>query len=131
MTREEVEKNLTKYFDYEDFERYSFKYIAALKEQRLMCKIHSVSQTGMSRTMSFHSLEKPEDETRYYLNFYGGFFEALGYKGLKGKDYFRVHGCGMDMVFATNYNVISYLRDLGFVKDEELADLQQARIHVL
>ena len=58
---------------------------------------------------------------RFY-NFYG-FFNALGYT--KSGNGFRVNGCGMDMVFNTNYVIIHKLHHLGFITKKECDILAQ------
>jgi hypothetical protein len=46
------------------------------------------------------------------LNFYA-FFGALGFT--ESGNGFRISGCGMDMVFHTNYSIIHKLQKLGFI----------------
>jgi len=50
-------------------------------------------------------------------------FEALGYKF---KDYaFTVHGCGMDMIFHTNYSTMHTFKRMGIITNEECEILSQ------
>jgi hypothetical protein len=109
-----------------DFISDGIRYINAIKEGRVICAIASVSESGMSRTIRFLECAKSNYEPRYiYLNFYG-FMKCLGYKTAgKYGDYFRINGCGMDMIFATNHNIISSLYDMGFINKEQCDDLSQ------
>jgi len=125
MTKEEVEKNIAKklkYYSYEQFEKDAVKYIEAIQEGRMVCVIHSVAKSGMSRVMSFHSCEQnqyPEDSTPdFHYRQWNCLFIALGHTESKCRNGFRIGGCGMDMVFATNYNIIHNLLRLGFITKE-------------
>lgn len=93
----------------EEFNISVARYIKASRDNRIMCVINSVSQSGMSRQLKF--LEQPKN---YVYNFYA-LFEVLGYKAIANSSYFRISGCGMDMVFATNYNIIHELYSLGYI----------------
>lgn len=105
------------------FIEHAQRYIQAIKEHRMICSIGSVSRSGMSRTIKF--LEMHKGETTYHLlNFYQ-FFEALGYSSVKDSGYFRIGGCGMDMIFHTNYSIMHDLRRLGFINKEECSTLAQ------
>ena len=97
------------------------RYIKAVKETRMICSIGSVSSSGMSRTMKF--LEMPK-KGGYLLNFYN-LFDVLGHSKVKDSDYFRISGCGMDMVFNTNYNIIHELRHMGFMSKKTCSKLCQ------
>lgn len=100
-----------------DFLRDAKTYLKAIKENRMLCIIKSVSASGMSRVINFHSFEKT-----YYIQYYC-FFKALGYQSTN--DGFRIHGCGMDMVFNTNYNIVHTLHRLGFISKKECDILAQ------
>lgn len=109
--------------DISGFIRNADRYIKAIKEGRVICSIGSVSSSGMSRTIKF--LECNKGTTGYnYLNFYM-LFDILGYQKVKDSDYFRVHGCGMDMVFHTNYTIIHNLYGLGFINKKQCDILAQ------
>lgn len=86
-------------------------YIKAIKENRMLCIIKSVSSSGMSRVISFHSFEK-----NYYRQYFC-FFKTLGYSEVN--EGFRIHGCGMDMIFNTNYNIIHKLHRLRLISKKE------------
>lgn len=114
---------------HEDFIRHAKRYIKAIKERRVICAIDKVSASGMSRTLKFleSSRGSYEGKTRYsLLNFYE-FFLMLEYKPVNSQsDYFRIIGCGMDMVFATNYYIIGKLERLGFLNAKLSSELRQA-----
>jgi hypothetical protein len=117
----EITKKFSKYYSNEAFLKDAQDYINAIKERRMLCTIHSVSKSGMSRCLSFKSPQKTEDGY-YYRNYYG-FFEALGFS--PAKEGFRISGCGMDMVFHTNYTIIHRLQRLGLITKEDCEKLTQ------
>ena len=100
-------------------------YLKAIKEARMCCVIHSVAPSGMSRVMSFHSCEKSHQKESYWYRQYTCLFRALGYTQTQDKNGFRISGCGMDMVFATNYDIIHRLQRLGFINEKECEILAQ------
>jgi len=104
----------------EQFIKDAKRYLLALSQRRVVCSIGSVSASGMSRTMRFVEVQSGVG----LLNFYS-LFEALGFKTLKNSDHFRVNGCGMDMVFATNYDIIHTLHNLGFISRVKCSALSQ------
>lgn len=108
------------------------RYCKAVKQGRLFCIIHSVSSSGMNRNMSFHECapygyKLNNGQTHGFMNFWS-MFKALGYTQARKRyesDSFTVGGCGMDMVFATNYNVIHECQSLGVITKTECAKLAQ------
>jgi hypothetical protein len=126
MKKEELLKNILglKYYDLEQFEKDVNSYVAAIRQRRMLCRIHSVSASGMSRTISFHSCEIGKDGNGWYRQ-YWSFFKAMGFTALRDKDYFRINGCGMDMVFDTNYRIIHNLGRLGYLDKKDVDDLAQ------
>jgi hypothetical protein len=101
----------------------SIRYMRAIREGRMINTIQSVSKSGMSRTIKF--IECSRDKNRYsYMQFWS-FFSALGYSEVKRTGYFRITGCGMDMIFHTNYNNIHRLHRLGFISQKECNYLAQ------
>ncbi len=112
-----------KYYSEDQFIEDVKMYIKAIKEGRMLNTIHSVSSSGMSRVISFHSCEK--NKHGFYYRQYVSLFRALGYS--KGNtDYnFRISGCGMDMIFHTNYSNIHLFYNLGFITKIECAKLCQ------
>lgn len=110
-----------------DFITTAERYIKAIKERRMICSIGSVSKSGMSRTIKFLAPEKYSDpSTRWqYLNFFL-FFKQMGYTESRSREhYFTIGGCGMDMVFDTNYTIIHRLHRLGFISKKECDSLCQ------
>lgn len=105
----------------DDFVMNAKRYLKATKEQRVICSIDKVSASGMSRTMKF--LEMPKNGG-YLLSFYN-LFDILGHEKVSNSDYFRIHGCGMDMVFNTNYNIMQELNYLGLITFKTCRKLQQ------
>lgn len=89
------------------------RYIKATQEKRVFCIIYKVSASGMSRNLAFfeHTYDKKYKQGNIY-NFYC-LFKSLGYT--EAKEGFRINGCGMDMVFHTNYTIIHNLNRLGFI----------------
>jgi hypothetical protein len=116
--------NVNPYYSYEEFLSDGFRYIKAIKEGRMLCVIPSVSKSGMSRTIKFIECAKYKD--RYSFRQFWAFFKALGYAEAKGeRDCFRISGCGMDMVFHTNYSIMHSLESYGFISDAECRTLAQ------
>ncbi len=123
-------KELTKAIDkvghlsVDDFIMNAKRYIKAIKDGRMICSIGSVSSSGMSRTIKFVEMDKGSDKQFRVYNFWA-LFKALGYSPVKQSDYFRISGCGMDMIFHTNYSIIHNLGRLGFLNNTEVATLAQ------
>lgn len=108
------------------------RYIKASKEHRIICNIESVSSSGMSRVLQFLEMSAGSRHDhggkRYGLLTFWVFFVALGYQQA-GRDGFRVHGCGMDMVFATHYDIIWRLHNAGFIDRKTCDKLAQRTPH--
>ncbi len=112
-----------KYYSQEQFINDCYRYKKAIEGGRVICNIASVSKSGMNRTMKFVACE--HGNTGYnYCNFIM-LFTILGFKFVRNSDYIKVGGCGMDMVFATNYQVIKELELLGVCTREESEKLCQ------
>lgn len=121
----EVKSNISKklnYYTKDDFISDAYTYIKAIKECRMINVIKSVSASGTSRVIKFTSCEGKNGI--YYQRNYNCFFIALGYSEAK-KDGFRIYGCGMDMVFHTNYSIIHSLKSMGFISKEDCEVLCQ------
>lgn len=134
---EEIEKLVSNYnkghqweTSTDDFISHARRYIKACKEKRLMCSIGSVSQSGMSRTLKIVEMDKTHSKQFSVYNFYQ-LYDVLGYQKVKDSDYFRINGCGMDMVFATNYGVIHTLHRLGLINKRTCESLAQNTPHVI
>ncbi len=123
-----VSKEIAKinYYSVDQFISDGFKYLSAVRQGRMMCLIHSVSQSGMSRTMSFYSCEKHSREKgRFSYRQYSCIFLSFGYRENKHRSGFSISGCGMNMIFATNYNIIRGFYRLGFITKSECEKLEQ------
>jgi hypothetical protein len=111
----QVLKNLKKQdTSVETFINHANQYIKAIIERRMLCKVDKVSNSGMSRTLAFFSCEKNKHINEYYYSNYYSVFKALGFKTSRNSDYFRINGCGMDMIWNTNYEICNDLRRMGF-----------------
>ena len=98
------------------------RYIKAIKENRMACIIVSVAPSGMSRNLKFIEANPKKGAYSCFYNFYS-LFKCLGFRDVN--DAFRVSGCGMDMIFHTNYTIIHYLGRLGFLAKNEVKVLCQ------
>jgi hypothetical protein len=119
--------NANIYTSVEGFIQNATAYINAINERRMCNVIKSVSSSGMSRVLKFQSFEiyKEKDNQNgkgYFRNYYT-LFKQLGYQ--ETKEGFRVNGCGMDMIFHTNYSIIHDLHRLGFINEADCRKLAQ------
>jgi hypothetical protein len=97
------------------------RYIKAIKERRMVNTIARVSKSGMSRTIKFNEVSKSGGVLNFFL-----LFKVLGYSEARGLNgHFSVSGCGMDMVFHTNYCNIRTLKRLGFISSKQCSVLEQ------
>lgn len=122
----EIEKRLSKeeYYTKEMLLKDIQDYIKALKEGRLQYMVISVSSNGMSRNILIQSCEQNKTNNNFYYRQYSRMFEMLGYK--LSKDYYiRVSGCGMNMLFATNYNLIHTFKNMNIISATEAETLAQ------
>lgn len=100
-------------------------YIKAIKEKRMINSIDSVSRSGMTRNIKFLSCEKNTSTSFYYRNYFA-LFVALGYSPANQRShYFKISGCGMDMIFHTNYSNMHNFKTLGFISAKQCANLSQ------
>jgi hypothetical protein len=118
--------NKTSYTSVESFIESALRYLNAIREGRMSCFIESVSRSGMSRNIKFIAYEvykknKNNEHTGYYGNFYT-LFTHLGFTPVKNDSCFKIYGCGMDMVFHTNYTIIHKLARLGFI-DKQMCEV--------
>jgi len=115
---------LSEYYSLEDFAIDAISYAKAVKSGRMICVIHSVSASGMSRVLSFKACEK--SKTGYNYRQFAFMFKVLGYTETKKySGQFRVSGCGMDMVFHTNYCIMHDLYRMGIISKKECEVLAQ------
>lgn len=124
----EIQKNISKklrYYNTQQFCEDAQRYLKAISERRMFCVIHSVANSGMSRNLSFYAHEKnTKIESDYSLLNFNAFFLALGYSEAKNKG-FKIGGCGMDIVFHTNYSIIHTLKRLGAIDEKTCEHLAQ------
>lgn len=122
----EIKKGISKlsYYSEDRFIKDAECYISAIKQGRMFCVIHSVSSSGMSRNLSFFSTEKSEGSEKFYHRNYNQLFLTLGYTYAKNKG-FKIGGCGMDMIFHTNYSIIHDLKNIGLITKEDCEKLAQ------
>ena len=112
------------YYSIDQFYNDALRYKKAIREGRVICSIGSVSRSGMSRTIKFLECSKGTSQY-YYMNFFV-FFKVLGYTETRSKDhYFTITGCGMDMIFHTNYSNMHYLHNLGIINKTQCEKLAQ------
>ena len=111
------------------FTEHCKRYIKAIKQGRMICAIDRVSASGMSRNIKFLECAKGKD--RYHYLTFWELFCILGYTNVKNTDTFRIGGCGMDMIFHTNYSIIHQLKRLGFITDKTCEVLAQKTPNVI
>lgn len=58
-------------------------------------------------------------------------FMSLGFSEVNRSGYFRISGCGVDMIFHTNYTIIHNLRSLGFISKKECSHLAQQTPNII
>lgn len=81
--------------------------------------------------IQIRSVELPKfDDNQYFTRQYTSLLRVLGYKITKQySDTINVKGGGMDMLFATNYNIIHTMFDIGVITDTAERDsLSQKRV---
>jgi len=120
----EITKRISKedYYDEERFIKDCKAYIKAVKSGRIQYTVTHVSNSGMSRNIMIKSYEGTMSNGHY--RWYYKMLETMGYTFAKD-DSIRVSGCGMDMLFATNYNIIHSLHRMGFIYKKTCASLAQ------
>ena len=99
-------------------------YIKALKEGRLQYLVMSVSQSGMNRNILIQSCEQNKSNNNFYFRQYSRMFEMLNYKLDKNYNV-KVSGCGMNMLFATNYYLIHTFKSMNIILKDEADVLSQ------
>lgn len=118
--------NAMPYYKVERFVNDAECYIKAIKEGRMINSIGHVSSSGMSRSIKFVSMEKSKRNKQFYVRNFFQLFKALGYTESRAREhYFTIGGCGMDMIFHTNYSIIHRLHRLGFINKEQCSKLAQ------
>lgn len=74
----------------------------ALKTNAIYATVHTVSKSGMSRTISLYMVNK-----RKIVNLDWAFGKVYGDSVKNGV--VRINGCGMDMLFEANYRLFNAL----------------------
>jgi hypothetical protein len=97
-------------------------YIKAVESGRILYTVTHVSNSGMSRNINVKSFEGKMSQG--YYRQYSLMFKILGYSQTKNYD-LKISGCGMDMVWNTNYNTIKSLQRLGFLSKKRSDTLSQ------
>ncbi len=120
-------KNIDYPINVDIFVNHAKRYIKAIKENRMICVIDSVSPSGMSRTLKFLEMDGKKENHHIY-NFYQ-LFDIMGHQKVKNSDSFRIYGCGMDMVFNTNYNLIHNFAYMGIITKKTAEKLCQQIPH--
>ena len=104
------------------------RYIDALKQGRLIYIVKHVSKSGMSRDIYIAELVKARHDGFRVMTFHA-LLKDLGYTFKD--DCIHVKGCGMDMLFATNYDIIQTLYALRLINKVECDILSQKRLNVI
>lgn len=115
----------------DEFKDNAKRYIKAIADRRMVCSIDSVSRSGMSRTIKFVEVSKRGGSYGHSMLNFWALFKVLGFTQAKDSDYFRIGGCGMDMIFHTNYTIIGQLERLGLVRKDRAAKLRQMTPYVI
>ena len=123
----DIMKRIRKYYNnIEDLISDIQTYISAVKSGRILYEVITVSKSGMSRTIKITSCEKAS-KNRYYYRQYCCMLGVLGETVVSGyRDTIRVYGCGMNMLFSTNYNLMHTFCRLGFISKKQCKKLAQA-----
>lgn len=115
------------YYDVETFAEDCKRYAKALKDGRLIATIKSVSRSGMRRVICIEEMTKGYNG-RYALNTFMSFFKSINI-GTNKDGYVIANGCGMDMIFYTNYTICRILYHLGVLSEKECDTLSNAYIN--
>ena len=118
--------NNESYYSVDQFIDDAKTYINAVKDGRILYNLQKVSQSGMSRLINVMSCEKLEcyNCRKYYYRTYCQMFAVMGYHVNK-EGLVRVNGCGVNMMFATNYDLIMNFLNLGFISKTQCEVLRQ------
>ena len=118
-------ENISEYYDISDVTKDILDYIKAIKNRSMFCIIDSVSNSGMSRVLSYKAAQRNKSREYNYRQF-AFMFKAFGYKETKKySGLFRISGCGMDMNFHTNYEIIHTIYRMKIINKKELEILSQ------
>jgi len=100
------------------------RFIKATKERRLLARIENVSKGNSKRDIRYFEFDV-KSRNGYTYNFWS-LMVFLGYKTSRNsRDFFTIHGGGMDMNFNTHYNIILTLKAFGLLTNKEAEKLAQ------
>jgi hypothetical protein len=111
------------YYTEDDFIKDAKTYVKAVKSGRILYTVTHVSSSGMSRDINIKSFEGNMANGSYRS--YNYFLQAMGYKFKKHSWDITVSGCGMNMLFGTNYNIIHDLTRMNIINDSDCKILAQ------
>lgn len=114
------------------FEREAKQYIRAIEQNRVICFIHSVSHSGMTRRMTFMECKLNTGYAKYSYTKLNQFISVAAGYPLSWNHELIIGGCGMDMVYNTNYTTISVLQRIGYLskkRAEKLAQLTPTSVY--
>ena len=124
LTKEMTKRlNEEEYYNQEDFIKDCKTYIKALKAGRLQYTVTHVSVSGMSRNINIQSYEGTK--SKGYFRNYNMMLTILGYSFAKYSNDIKVSGCGMDMLFKTNYDIIHTFKRMGLIQSKTCNILSQ------
>ena len=94
------------------------KIMQKCKDKRIYAMVLHVSNSGMSRTITFKAIDKHGNlyNVNELIHRITGYAWSNSYYGL------RVYGCGMDMIFNTLYNVNCIAINYGIIKASKNKD---------
>lgn len=126
LTRDIIKRlDGNKYYSQEDFISDCKTYMKALQAGRVLYTVTHVSRSGMTRYIDVTSYEGTRKKG-YFRNYYT-MLSVLGYSFNQCNE-IKVSGCGMDMLFATNYNIIQTFKNIGLVSKPKANRLSQMRV---
>ena len=115
--------NSKEYYTQEDFLKDCKTYIKAVESGRILYRVTHVSSSGMSRDINISSYEGTMKRGSYRS--YNYFLQAMGYRFKKHSWDITVAGCGMNMLFRTNYDIINNLKHMGIITKKKCDILAQ------
>ena len=111
-----------KYYSEESFVKDCKTYIKAVQAGRALFRVTHVSTSGMSRNISITSFEGKM--SKGYFRQYASMLEVMGFN-LTNRFEVKVSGCGMDMVWNTNYNIVNMIKSYGIITKKTSAIVSQ------
>ena len=120
----------TNYCTIDEFVADASRYIAAVADGRLICANLVASKSGMSRSFSLVELTKQTKGVRSHLCSFYSLLNTLGYSIDSRTHAIRVRGCGMNMIWHTNYDIIRQLASMGLMNKTKAGRLSQLTPHI-